>query len=1134
MEGKSKNELPKRCSTVAIKQILNRQDEQGKEGFLAEIELLTSCKHQNIVSLLGFSSKDREMILVYEFLVNGSLDDYLGSAEKKINLTWNQRLQICLNIAEGLKYLHTSMEGKPRIIHRDIKSANVLLDENWNAKIADFGLSKFHPANQPASTIKSKGFVGTEVYMDPEYLTTGKYKKETDIYSFGVVLFEILSGTLAYDSVYLAENDKGLAPIARRRFSEGTLKELIDPTMMVEDNEQRFTLNRGPNQDSFDAFTKIAYQCLAETQAKRPPMEVIIKELRNAQKFQGETMVLYKVRHIDIVQATEDFKETYRIGFDAHGMVYKAELDQFESESSSSTEEKNKREEAKKHMAIKRILCREDEQGEQGFFEELEMCMSYKHPNIASLLGFCDEGREMIFVYEHACNGSLDDYLGSNNGKTVLTWAQRLHMCIEIACGLNHLHTKMGSKQSIIHGDIRSANILFGKNFEAKIAYFGVSNLHPANQEATTKVYLDPEYEITGKLGTKSDIYSFGVVLFEILCGKLAYDLIYKGTDKGLAPIARQRCNDRTIKKMIDRKLLVETDEDGSTANKGPNQDSLDTFLKIACQCLGETQTERPMMETVITELQKALNFQESLMRDLQISLENIKMATQEFNQENCVGSGRDWKVYKGELSHAKANANATGCTTIVAKQWIRKYGQENNQFRTELDILFNRKHEDIISLAGYCDEQGETIIVYKHSWNGSLDEHLNNVNLTWIKRLQICIDVASGLEFLHGGGVTQKKLVHGNIRSANILLTADWKAKISNFEFSSLDSLHQHMDHVSDNAYGTFAYLDPEYAKSGYLTDKSDLYSFGVILLEILCGRLALEEGCDDYSKHLGPLAKLFKKKIKKGPLAKRLFEERNLDEMIFEGIKLQIVPLSFFTFKKIAYECLRDDSNQRPEASEVVIQLKEALEFQMKHDEIKILKGAQQVPESDADKDQMHQMPQMPKEIEDTYNYDGNKGLWFYVVGVVLVEDMILHCLASCHRFQNVMELLARQVFRIKYKIESEKLSPFTEYACYLVFKLSEKCRELHCPVKVRDLLHRKIKETKTVYFRSPAPFNQHDGNSVPNQRADGWMEVMVWKFNSKYKLANNLIPMNLKLIAYEGTMSGLTICGMDFRPM
>ncbi|GJT90887.1 kinase-like domain, phloem protein 2-like protein [Tanacetum coccineum] len=243
-------------------------------------------------------------------------------------------------------------------------------------------------------------------------------------------------------------------------------------------------------------------------------------------------------------------------------------------------------------------------------------------------------------------------------------------------------------------------------------------------------------------------------------------------------------------------------------------------------------------------------------------------------------------------LLYAKANANAIGRTIIVAKEWIQKSGQENNQFRTKLDVLCNHKHEDIISLAGYCDEQGETIIVYKHVWNGSLDEHLNNLNLTWIKRIHICINVASGLEFLHGGGVTQKKLVHGNIKSANILLTADGKAKISNFEFSSLDSLHQHMDHVSDNAYGTFSYLDPEYAISGFLTDKSDLYSFG--------------------------------------PLAKRRFKEGNFSEMVFEGIKQEIVPESYSSFVNIAYECLRDVGYKRPEAREVVLQLKKALEFQ------------------------------------------------------------------------------------------------------------------------------------------------------------------------------------------------------------
>ncbi|MFS7990815.1 putative phloem protein [Helianthus anomalus] len=135
---------------------------------------------------------------------------------------------------------------------------------------------------------------------------------------------------------------------------------------------------------------------------------------------------------------------------------------------------------------------------------------------------------------------------------------------------------------------------------------------------------------------------------------------------------------------------------------------------------------------------------------------------------------------------------------------------------------------------------------------------------------------------------------------------------------------------------------------------------------------------------------------------------------------------------------------------------------------------------------------------------------------------------------RFQDVVELLPQQVFRMKYEIEIQRLSPSTEYTCYLVFKVSESSRGLHCPVKVRDLLNRKYKENQIIYFRCPTPLNQHDSFWVPTLRKDGWMEVMVWKFNSKYnKLGKNFIPMNLKLVTYEGTMSGLVICGLEFRP-
>ncbi|KAI7753523.1 hypothetical protein M8C21_014294 [Ambrosia artemisiifolia] len=135
IEGKCRDELPKISKTVAIKRILSREDEQDKQGFFKEIHLLTSRKHPNIVSLLGLSREAREM---------------------------KQRLQICLDVANGINYIHTKMEKGHWIVHRDIKSENILLDKNLNAKVGDFGLSQLHPMKQQVSTIYTKHIAGTE------------------------------------------------------------------------------------------------------------------------------------------------------------------------------------------------------------------------------------------------------------------------------------------------------------------------------------------------------------------------------------------------------------------------------------------------------------------------------------------------------------------------------------------------------------------------------------------------------------------------------------------------------------------------------------------------------------------------------------------------------------------------------------------------------------------------------------------------------------------------------------------------------------------------------------------------------------------------------------------------------------
>ncbi|KVH99815.1 Protein kinase, ATP binding site-containing protein, partial [Cynara cardunculus var. scolymus] len=877
-----------------------------KDQFWTEISMLFRLKHQNLVSFVGFCDEDGEKIVITKYAVNGSLDKYLNSP----TLTWMQRLRICVDAARALNYIHYDTRHNFRVIHRNIKSSTILLDENWDARLSGFELS---------TATRRQRFVlspvcGTFGYLDPVHTETGSVTQKSDVYAFGVVLFEVLCGRKA--QIYSKDNrPEYLAPLATKHYEDKSLDEIIDPDLRKQMDRQ-----------SLSIFSHTAYQCLNRQRAQRPNMEDVVKTLEKASQLQwkhenpGENLEHLKIQLKDIVLATENFADTYCIGSGAYGMVYIAELDHFDSKSWSAREWKNKDELPKKRssVAIKKIISRQDGEGEQGFFAEIEMLTSCKHKNIVSLLGFCDEGPHLILVYELASNGSLDDFLGNTNNITTLLWKQRIKVCLGIACGLNYLHTTMDDKERIIHCDIKSGNILLYENWEAKIADFGLSRFHPAstvntNNIAGTEVYLDPEYLKTGKLKKESDTYSFGVVMFELLCGRLAYDAIYNtDNDKGLPSIVRQRFSEGICMDMVDPKIKEETDDNIFTLNRGPNQNSLDTFSKIAYQCLAETQAERPTMEAVIKELEKALYFQENNKDNLKISLEAIKLATQNFSDSNCIGGGGFGKAYKGQVPHGN------GHNIIVAKRLKGRYGEGENQFLTELEILFEYKHEKVIGLAGYCDEMNEKIIVYEYTTRGSLDRYLNDDGLMWMKRLEICIDVARGLDFLHETSIVKQEVViHRDIKSSNILLNWDWKAKITDFGLSLICPMYQEVDYLMEHVTGTVGYVDPLYMDTGFLTKESDIYSFGVVLFEILCGRLAFIQHRDNNPQFL---ARLVKDKLDKG----------RVEEMVFEGIKKQIVPESLTTFCKIAYQCLHDDREKRPTAREVILQLEKALEFQ------------------------------------------------------------------------------------------------------------------------------------------------------------------------------------------------------------
>ncbi|KAF5784447.1 putative protein kinase RLK-Pelle-CR4L family [Helianthus annuus] len=172
------------------------------------------------------------------------------------------------------------------IIHGNIASFKLGLDENWRTKIEDFEWAVILAPDKKDETLYKRTYFESEYHVDPEYANTGKLKRESDVYSFGVVLLEIICGRQARDQIYLKESDKGLVHVARKNFRNGTIEGMIDPTLKEDTDKKSCIPNRGANKDSLHIFLKVANQCVSETQDQRPTMKVVLNKLEKALVFQ--------------------------------------------------------------------------------------------------------------------------------------------------------------------------------------------------------------------------------------------------------------------------------------------------------------------------------------------------------------------------------------------------------------------------------------------------------------------------------------------------------------------------------------------------------------------------------------------------------------------------------------------------------------------------------------------------------------------------------------------------------------------------------------------------------------------------------------------------------------------------------
>lgn len=255
-----KGTLPGSNTQVAVKRIIHGS-KQGLHEFVTEIAIIGRLRHRNLVLLLGWCRHRSDLLLVYDFMPNGSLDKYIYDEPKTV-LTWEQRFKIIKGVASALLYLHE--EWEETVIHRDIKAANVLLDSGMNGRLGDFGLAKLYEHGENPSTTK---VVGTLGYLAPELTKTGKPSTSSDIFAFGALMLEVACGRRPIEVKAMPE-ELVLVDWVWDKWKEGSILDVVDPRLRGEYNEVEVTL-----------VIKLGLMCSSNTPGKRPSTRQVVRYL---------------------------------------------------------------------------------------------------------------------------------------------------------------------------------------------------------------------------------------------------------------------------------------------------------------------------------------------------------------------------------------------------------------------------------------------------------------------------------------------------------------------------------------------------------------------------------------------------------------------------------------------------------------------------------------------------------------------------------------------------------------------------------------------------------------------------------------------------------------------------------------
>ncbi|KNA20627.1 hypothetical protein SOVF_050670 [Spinacia oleracea] len=280
-------------------------------------------------------------------------------------------------------------------------------------------------------------------------------------------------------------------------------------------------------------------------------------------------------------------------------------------------------------------------------------------------------------------------------------------------------------------------------------------------------------------------------------------------------------------------------------------------------------------------------------------TLRDLEMATHHFTANNIIGEGGYGVVYKGLLVNG---------TEVAVKRLVNNLGQAEKEFRVEVEAIGHVRHKNLVRLLGYCIEGVHRMLVYEYVNNGNLEQWIHGAmrhhgTLTWEARIKVLLGTAKALAYLHES--IEPKVVHRDIKSSNILIDTDFNAKVSDFGLAKL--LDSGESHITTRVMGTFGYVAPEYANSGLLNEKSDIYSFGVLLLEAITARDPV-----DYSRPANEVNLVEWLKIMVGT--------RRAEEVVDPNLEVKPTTRALKRSLLVALRCIDPDPDKRPKMSQVV----------------------------------------------------------------------------------------------------------------------------------------------------------------------------------------------------------------------